>query len=311
MKLKLLIILVLAGLVVSCNAPVAQAPTGGESGGGGVRAWFDGPLPGTVYISPNPICQIVAHGASPNGIALFELSVNGAVSASIPSPDANSSLVTLTRDCGLTEPGRYDLQVRVKDNAGQWSGFAQTSLIIAEAGTVTPTGIVEVPTAITTPTLVPATGGVSVERVSTDTVYLGESSCGPLQVSVLARATAPKGIQVVVLFYRFQNGPKGFESVAMNPQGGDLFQGTVNPTSALGGVPFEQSTLQYQVVVQQRDGDTSIRTPVIADVLVKACGSVTTETSCSSYTDQRSCIAHGCNWVAGTGMFATYTCKQP
>jgi hypothetical protein len=79
-------------------------------------------------------------------------------------------------------------------------------------------------------------------------------------VVITARATTPKGIQVVVLFYRYEPGsPSGFENVAMSPIGGDLYRARLIPNSTLGG-PAD-GILQYQAVVQQTDGDTSIRTP--------------------------------------------------
>lgn len=437
-------LLALAMVAVSACTANSAAPSGGSSA---PRAWFDAPLPNTVFRSPNatvafppsPCYPIVAHGASPNGIAAFELTVNGAA-ASIPSPDTKSSLVALRRDyCELSQPGEYLFQLRAQDNAGNWSGYAETSLIVAEGGTPTPTptpapaacvdkldvtsenplqktymlpgqnftkswtvqntgtctwgkgyrlvftggpslteggasmngpldtplgslvpfpvspggkATIPLPQAapmsegwyvgawnlvapngskipITyggsdtmpsmyvdivvkggTPTPAPL-GGVSVERVSTNLVYLGQASCGTQDVTIVARATAPKGIKVVVLFYRFfAGGSTGeFQSVAMNPIGGDLYQRTLNPTSLLGSVPFDQATLQYQIVIQQNDGDVSLRTPVMADIVVQACGPVTA--ACSSYTDQRTCEAKGCNWVAGPGIVPVYECKAP
>ena len=95
----------------------------------------------------------------------------------------------------------------------------------------------------------------------------------------------------------------------MKPIGGDLYEATLNPTELLGGIPFEQATLQYQIVIQQNDGDTSLRTPVLADISVQACGSVTA--SCSSYTDERTCIANGCNWVTIPGVVPIYECRNP
>jgi hypothetical protein len=308
----LLLAVALSGCTLSTsNAQDSAAETDAP------RAWFDAPLPNTVYFPPSP-CQIVAHGASPGGIATFELSINGAVTASIPSPDTQSSLVTLTQDCGLSEPGNYLLQLRAQDNDGNWSGLAQTNLIIAapEEATATPPPPEQPAPEIPTPTLTPTTeptGGVSIESVSTDLVYLGGSDCGPVDVTITARATAPKDIQVVVLFYRFETGNSsaGFESASMNPIGDDLYRGNLNPTSLLGGsIPFDQATLQYQVVVQQSDGDTSIRTPVIADIAVQACGSVTT-VDCSSYTTERTCIANGCNWVSIPAAVPLFACQNP
>jgi hypothetical protein len=40
-----------------------------------------------------------------------------------------------------------------------------------------------------------------------------------------------------------------------------------------------------------------------------ACGRVTA--SCSSYTDERTCIANGCNWVSIPGVVPIYECRNP
>ncbi len=161
------------------------------------------------------------------------------------------------------------------------------------------------------PTETPLPGGVTIERISTDLVYLGGADCGPLEVTITARAVAPGGIRVVVLFYRFQDGVSSseFQGLSMTSLGGDLYSVTLNPTSLLGGrIPFEQATLQYQVVIQQDNGDTSLRTPVMADIAVRACGRVAA--SCSSYTDERSCSANGCLWVSIPGTVPLYECRS-
>lgn len=309
------LLILIFGISGCSNLPNAGSED--TSVGGSVpRAWFDAPIPGTVFYPPNP-CQVVAHGASPNGIALFELSINGVAAASIPSPDTQSSLATLTQDCGLNQPGEYLLQLRSQDNDGNWSGFAETSLIIAEGETPNePPPATEVtvpvsPTATLIPTVEP-TGGVSVERISTNLVYLGGSNCGTREVTITIRTTAPNGIKVVVLFYRFQTASSSseFQSVGMKSISGNLYEATLNPTSLLGGsIPFDLATLQYQVVVQQNDGDTSIRTPVLADISVQACGSVSA--ACSSYANESSCIANGCSWVAIPAVVPSYECRNP
>jgi len=317
-------LLILATTLSGCSMPTSNNEEN-ASDTSAVHAWFDAPLPNSIFYPPNPICQIVAHGASPNGIASFELSINGAAVEAIPSTDTKGSLVTLTRDCGLTESGEYMLQIRAQDNAGEWSGFAETSLIIAAPegdamppvteSPVTEPPSTEPPIPTDTPTTEP-TGNVSVERVSTNLVSVGSADCGPMEITFVANATAPKGIKVVVLFYRFEPGnSSGFESASMNSIGGSLYQGSINPTSLFGGSPpFDQATLQYQVVVQQNDGDTSIRTPLMADIVVQSCGNQAPEPvtiDCSSYTDQRACIANGCNWVNIPGSVPIYACQNP
>lgn len=319
MKRRLFNFILFFGILLSaCSLPVQSEPSA-------PRAWIDAPLPGTVIRPPNP-CQIVAHGASLNGIAVFELSVNGAVTASIPSPDKQGTLVRLTQNCGLSAPGRYRLQLRALDKTGNWSNVAETNLTIVADETPTaapPTNEAAVPTLTITPTLTPVptptstpttqpTGSVSIEQISTNLVYLGGASCGPLNVTITARATAPKGIKVVVLFYRFQAGSASseFQSVAMSPIGGELYQYNLNPTTLLSGsIPFDQAALQYQIVVQQNDDDTFLRTQIMTDIAVKACGNITA--ACSTYIDKRSCEAHGCNWASKPGIVPIYVCQNP
>lgn len=326
--MKRTISLLLCLLLAACNLP-------GEQTVSAPQAWFDMPLPDTVFYPPNP-CHLIAHGASPSGIATFEISINGAVSSTESPSDSKATLATLDIACPTLILGKNIIEVRAQDNSGGWSDSAQTTVFLVDENPpadTTPPLPTETPvptftatpvlTATLVPTLIPtftptftptprATGGVTVERVSTNLVYLGASSCGTNEVTILARAVAPNGIKVVVLFYRFETGnfSSGFESIGMKSIGGDLYETTLNPTSLLGGtIPFEQATLQYQIVIQQNDGDTSLRTPVLTDISVQACGSVTA--SCSSYTDERTCTANGCNWVNIPGMVPIYECRNP
>lgn len=321
---------ILCLLLAACNSSVqstASAP----------QAWPDIPLPDTVFYPPNP-CNLIAHGASASGIAIFEISLNGAVAATEPPSDTEATLSMLNTACPSLTPGKNILEVRVRDNAGQWSDSTQTIVFLAQTDstTVTPpprptervvSTLTAIPTLTATATQLPAstptstptstsmplpTGGVTVESVSTNLVYLGSSTCGTQEVAIFARAVAPNGIKVVVLFYRFQtaNSSTEFQSIGMNSIGGDLYEAALNPTSLLGGsIPFDKAILQYQVVVQQNDGDTSIRTPVLADIAVQACGRVTV--SCSSYTDERTCIANGCSWVNIPGTVPIFECRNP
>ena len=334
--------IVICFLLAACNLPGQQTTASPQ-------AWFDMPLPDMVVFPPNP-CQVIAHGASPNGIAAFEVYINGAFAFNEPIADSKQTLATLDTICPRLISGKNLIEVRVQDVSGEWSEFTQTTVFLVEERssdgtpppratdtpapdltatstltatlTSTPTlrpTLTSVPTL--TPTLTPTptktptpqpTGGVTIERVSTNLVYLGRSDCGPLEVTILARATAPNGITVVVLFYRFQTTSSSteFQSVSMNSIGGDLYERTLNPTSLLGGsVPFDAATLQYQIVIQQTDGDVSIRTPVMSDITVQACGGGTTS-ACSQYTEERTCIANSCKWgpIPGT---RTIGCQNP
>lgn len=313
-------VLLCASILLSgCQFPFAQ-------GAAGPQVWIDAPLDHSVF--PLGPVQVVSHGADLGGMAQIELSANGVVIPPGSQPGGGQSLMTQKQTWNPQAPGEYQLRARAQNSAGAWSPYASEIVFIrGNAATLTP-AFSPTPTLSPTPTVTPTaapsatptitatgavTGAVTVERISADLIYAGQDSCGPVQVTIVARATAPKGITVVALFYRFQydGAPGGFENVAMNPIGGDLYQYILNPTSVLGGVPFDQATLQYQIVVQQKDGDTSIRTPVLADIAVQACGAAAPPPTCSDYTDRRSCVSHGCKWVPGTGIVATFTCQNP
>lgn len=298
------------------------SPSSGGTNSIGVdslKVWFDAPEPGTIFYPPNP-CSIVAHSASPNGIAVFELLING-TAVSVPSPDAGASLVTLTRDCAMTDPGVYALQLRAQDNAGNWSGYAETYFVIAgndSSDDVPPPPVDLIVSPTPSPTLTPIISTrdeLSVTEVSTWIVYVGDSSCGPMETVITAHATASKGITALALFYQFNDGD--FQSIGMSPIGNDLYRGTISMTSIFGNsIPFDSAILGYQVVVQQSDGDTSLRTPVSPDIEVKACGSSSSDDSgsetdaCNAFTDQRTCIANNCNWWEIPGNPTTYVCKS-
>jgi len=333
MPRKILILIIICIVPTACNMPQS-----GQSAGT-PQAWFDMPINNSSY--PLASVQLVFHASDPGGISQAELRVDGQPAGSFNSPDTKASLVTFNQNWTPLAPGKYTLQARARNNKQVWSEFTQTIIVIQGQRsspqvdpTLTPviTPIITrtsiptltqtltpiptqtftpIPTSTLTPTALPR-GGVSIERVSTNLVYLGNADCGPLDVTIAARATASNGIKVMVLFYRFQTDSSSseFQSIGMNPLGSDLYERTLNPTSLLGGsVPFDEATLQYQVVVQQNNGDVSIRTPVMSDITVKACGSVTA--SCSSYTDERMCIANGCSWVNIPGTVPIYECRNP
>lgn len=269
------VILILAIFLSGCSLPSNN--TGSALEPKTPRAWFDAPLPGSAFFPPSPVCPIVAHGASPNGIALFELSVNGAVVASIPSPDTASQLVTLTRDCGLSELGEYRLQLRVQDNTGIWSGFAETSLVISEEesptlpsteATITATDppiLSATPTSAPTFTPIPSLA-FSSPRLSTTQFYYRGLTCGEKQVTfgVSVLSGEPSS---VFLFYRLKNKANAetgswSEGAPMLPAGGaaysyvlqgDTIPGTLVPTGMV-VIPVNY-TVQYQFVGTDSSGN--------------------------------------------------------
>lgn len=274
-KLATFLVILTIGLA-GCGANAAV--DGSSSEPTSPQAWFDAPLPGSVFVPPNPVspCQILAHGASPSGIAVFELSING-VAASIPSPDTSSSLATLTQDCNLSQPGEYQLLLRVQDNNGTWSGYAETTLSIASEGSPTPTA---------TPTSTPTLGSValfSTPTLSTNQFYYGPGTCRPGEVTFgidLLNSAASQ----VFLFYRVENRANGAmgdwsEGSAMLSVGSNSFsymlQGNDIPNLI---VPSGMLTVlvnyavHYQFVAADAGGEIIGRSDVYMDLTLSYCG---------------------------------------
>jgi hypothetical protein len=116
----------------------------------------------------------------------------------------------------------------------------------------------------------------------------------------------------VVLFYRAgPEGAGGYENIVMSPIGGDQYRATVSTTTILDG-PAEAS-LQYQVVVQLADGDTSLRTPLMSDIAVQPCGTIATTTAadCTQYQTKRACESRDCRWVLLPAIIPVYACGNP
>jgi hypothetical protein len=305
---RLLLHLVLPGLLLSACAPAAAVQ--GEDLAR-PRVWFDSPLPGT-GLTDSGACEIVAHAASPLGVSAVELWINDNQDGSMHAARESGSMTTYTRDCEDMPPGEYALRLRARDAAGNWSPYAETSMSILEGARATP---VPPLAAISTPTQMPFAprgGSVSIESISSGTVYSGAESCGPLDVTITARAAAPVGIAVVVLFYRAEpGGAGGYRNIVMAPIGGEQYRATISTESVLDG-PAEAS-LQYQVVVQLADGDTSLRTPLMSDIAVQPCGTITTITTadCTQYQTKRACESRDCKWMLLPAIIPVYACGNP
>ena len=293
MKRKLIVIIFVVGLLLAGCGP-APAADGQDSAAGGPQVWFDAPLPGSVFVPPNPICPIVAHGASPSGIALFELTINGET-RSIPSPDKTSTLVTLTEDCGLTAEGEYPLILRVQDNDGNWSGYATTSLVIAgdvrvqvptatqEVQEPTPTATYEPPPSPQPPTpTVTETLLFSGPVISAGQFYYYATTCGPNNVEFKITLLNPAASSVF-LFYRVENLADATmgswsEGSAMQPQGGNLFAFTLQDNKVPGLIipdarnrgPFKYR-IHYQFAATDSGGNVVGKSDVFADVLLTSC----------------------------------------
>ncbi len=138
----------IAGLAFGCRplASPGAAPAG-------PRASIEAPAQGSAL--PFGPVEIVLHASNRAGVSQVELWIDGAVFASLPSPDPKLRQVTMRQTWEPTLAGTYLLQVRARDARGAWGPYASTQVTIREREvTATPA-----PTLTATPTATPAPTG--------------------------------------------------------------------------------------------------------------------------------------------------------
>jgi hypothetical protein len=136
MKAKYIFLTILLLILTACggvDTPVSKYSPGGE-------AWIDKPLIGSQF--PIEEIEILAHAASPSGIASFTITINGGLLAEA-EPDAGMSGQTLAyvKQTWLpTAPGTYVIEVNALDQVGNPIPPAQTKVTIIGEVAIPPEG---------------------------------------------------------------------------------------------------------------------------------------------------------------------------
>jgi hypothetical protein len=96
----------------------------------GSHAWIDAPLDGsTIPLAPY---TVVMHASDIAGVAQFELSVNGAVAATIPAVDVSATFAVAQYVWQPPAPGNYALAVRAQNDPGEWGSAASALVTVVE-----------------------------------------------------------------------------------------------------------------------------------------------------------------------------------
>ncbi len=268
-------------LFSGCNVPkAAQFIELSLAENNSPQAWVDAPLNNsTLPLAPY---EIVFHITDQQEVTQGELSINNQVVASLPNPQAGKKLATLKYAWNPSAPGEYLLGVRAQGSSGNWGPLTTSKVFIGEPTTtvtmtITPTGS-ETPTVTPTPTLTPTAtptllAGFNSVSASPNAVYSG--NCTPNQVTISAQTTQTTGITAVILFYRLRDSGSTSEwlNSSMNLQAPGQYIKSINVASAASdlGRSNQSGTLDYQLVIQQQNGDL-IRSQVYSNVEVAACG---------------------------------------
>ena len=177
MKKLLLPLLAIIFLIVACNP--TPAPFSSEVAKVSANAWIDAPLNDSVL--PFAPVDVTSHFYHPSGVKQIELSINGSVLRTDPSPDTKTDFVFITQKWSPPAPGEYLLSVRAQSNGGDWGDTANASVTVGEALTVTPT----IPARPTTTTVTPPT------RVVTSTIVTRTNTPAIVTRSPTNTATQP------------------------------------------------------------------------------------------------------------------------
>jgi hypothetical protein len=286
MTRKLFVLLLTAALLLSaCNLPVAS--------GAGTHAWIDAPLDG-MHLLVQPY-SIVFHGSDPHGIARMEVSINGAVLATLPNPDTAKTLVYLTQAWQPQGPGRYIIRVRAQNTAGAWSEQDLVTVEVAGAATPTPTPVASLtptPTLVASLTLTPTPSPSSTPSstpsqvaavfgqpvISTD-VFQYRDDClpNPDRVTIKVSLSNPAAGLIVYLYYRLRNISTdtltGWNNgLNMTYMGGGTYQITVTSLSLSDarGLNGAAAEFQYQFIVMNGQG-VPLRSPVYTNIKLSSC----------------------------------------
>jgi hypothetical protein len=158
-KLRLILVMLCIGLT-SCDTqvPVRQAPPLNQT-------WIDAPLHGSTI--PMELYTIVYHGASPSGIDLFQVRIDGIVlDESGPSSTGPSgsygTLFMGDSDWLPWAPGTYMISVRAMSTGGSFGPYAYAEVTVSDKFELlesTPPAILTLPPTVglpPSPTLTPS-----------------------------------------------------------------------------------------------------------------------------------------------------------
>lgn len=263
---KVMITILLLGLMVLSACGPRQSLRAVYAGGS--QTWIDAPLPGSSL--PLAEVEIVAHASSPDGIASFEINLNGQPLTSV-DPDPGSldpNFKTMRYSWQPAAAGKYLIEVRAFDSKHQNIPPAQ-ALVQVEGQVATST-----PTLVATETLTPT---FTLTLVPTDTrgpltftpginPYCRE---GPGEIFAPLRDPAMKGIAYLM---DGRNADGTWYRIMLTPAKGCWVPAGVGTPS---GDPMRLRVL------------AEVPTPTMIPTIVV----------CSSFTDQTSCMAQSsCEW---------------
>lgn len=282
------IMVLLALLLASCGSGGITIDLGGDSSSdkpevAPVEVGVDAPANGTTL--PMAPVNIAYHASCTDGVSAVELTINGEVVNSFATPGSDQQVVALQYNWQPAVSGSHTIRVRAQSTSGAWSDYAAATVTIqapaapppvVEQDEDKPKDEEEEDEDEPKPTKTPE--GITLFDIehSKDKFFYGSNSCGSHEITISTRVTNPDDIYQVVLFTRFADREssaytKWDSGHAMSKKDDDLYSITLTSTKIANYNAYEFAVMRYQIVVEDEDGDRSVRTEVMEDILLEVC----------------------------------------
>lgn len=286
--------LILMTLVIGCT-PIASSPTG-SSVIGGLQAWVDAPLEGTVLTLP-VIYRLVCHGTDPSGVNTLEFSVNGEVLITQTNPQVEETLYDASVPWEPTSAGNYTIRCRTQNSQGEWSNHASAKVTVQEpkpeqpeitptftptftdTPTLTPT-MTLTSTSTPTVTITPTLEGMSFTNRISSSEFQYQRDCipSPPEVTISAVLSNAANVKYVFLFFRLESEALGITTdwntgMPMTKTGNGIYSVTVNwrDVPQLPQISGSAATFVYQFVVVGQDNSNIGRSQGFRDITFRPC----------------------------------------
>ncbi|MCJ7773989.1 MAG: Ig-like domain-containing protein, partial [Desulfobacterales bacterium] len=193
-------ILILLLVVMACDIGGLSIDLGlggdfSSSTGGQIETGVDSPANGAAL--PMGPVDIAYHATCTDGIMAIELSVNGEVLSTIPSPDSSQQVVALKYTWQPNTGGSHTIRVRAQNSLGEWSDYSASTVNI-EGNQQAPQQEnppsepePEKEAAPPAPTETPEFMTIYNIEHNLDKFYYGGGSCGSREITISADITHP------------------------------------------------------------------------------------------------------------------------
>lgn len=284
-KIKVLFILAMAMLLlISCEFAGVTIDFGNGSSSqpaaAPVEAGVDSPANGSALQMGS--VDIAYHASSTDGISAVELSIDGKVVSSVATPGSDQKVVALKYTWQPMTSGSHSISVRAQSATGAWSDYETSSVNIAgSAQADEPAPAQESPAEPTStpkpePTNTPDVLTIFDVQHDKTKFYYGSNACGSHELTISARVTQPEDVYALILFIRFADKEssaftKWDSGRAMSKKSDDLYSVTLTSTKVTNYNAYEFALMRYQIVAQDKAGNSIARTEVMEDLHIEVC----------------------------------------